>query len=794
MGYGKTTAIREMLLKKSVRTIWQNIYTSGNADFWHGFCDAITELDEGFAESLRTMGVPADYKLLREVLDMLVKLRIDTHTFLVIDDYHLVKSDEVNRFIDIFLRNMPEKLHLIVATRNAFLDNSADLRLKRFVKQIGMEDLQFSQEDISEYYRLCGIYLTQQELDILSARSEGWVSALYLIMLDYIDHGAFTANSDIPALVRSVVYSPLSDQLKSFLHHVCMFDAFTTEQAAYMWRQENSGRLIDALVHRNAFIKRNTLTGKYHLHNIFAACIREEFSLLPEAARQELWQRAGHWHMQNKEYVDAMDCYYKSGDFEHLLHAFKYDRSYTTDGQYKLKMIQYLTDCPMEIRRKHHYAFLVYARLLFMVNEQALFSKICPELYREISEDTEIDETERNTLLGEFQLMISFSKYNSIEGMGNHFLQADKLMKAPSTILDTAPNWTMGAPSILYMFYREKGSLDKEIAMMRWGLGYYHKLTGGHGLGASEVFEAEICFMRGELEQSEILLHKALAKADETKQWSIILCAVFQQARNALLQSDYPRAVNLMKSMYETLKQQNRFPLLYTVDICQAYLYALLGQPDKIPSWVSEGKSDGTKMLFAVIPALQWAQSRAMLEQKKYLMLIGMSEQFFKLAGVFPNLLCSVYLHIHLAAAYSAINRHDDASGHLMTALEIAMPDRLYMPFVENGDRLGPILWNSACQTQYKKEFDVMRALHETHHKAVETIKALYLKSPAARLSEREEEVASLAALGLSNREISGRLFVSENTVKAHLKSAFDKLSIKSRAQLSDYLKQPHKE
>jgi LuxR family maltose regulon positive regulatory protein len=557
-----------------------------------------------------------------------------------------------------------------------------------------------------------------------------------------------------------------------------------------MWQQDNAARLIETLKQKNAFIRRDTVTGEYHLHNIFSSCIREEFSHLPEAEQKELWRRAGHWQTLEKEYVAAMDCYFKAGDFELLIRAFEFDRSYTTSGQYKEKMIRYLSGCPMEIRRKHHYAFLVYARLLFMVNEQALFAKICPELYREISEDTAIDDEERSTLLGEFQLMISFSKYNSIEGMGNHFLQADKLMKAPSTILDSVPNWTMGAPSILYMFYREKDSLDREIAMMNWGLAYYHKLTGGHGLGAAEVFEAEICFMRGAFEQSEILLHKALAKAEETKQWSIILCAVFQQARNALLRGDYPGAVHLMKSLYETLKQQNRFTLLYSVDICQAYIDALLGRPDKVPSWIVEGKTDGAKMLFAVIPALQWVQSRAMLEQKKYLMLIGMSEQFFKVAEVFPNLLCRIYLHIHLAAAYRAIFKHDDAAGQLMNALEIAMPDRLYMPFVENSEHIGPLLWDSGLFTAYKDELVIMKKLYEEYHRAVESVKARYFELPVTRLSEREEEVASLAALGLSNREIGSRLFVSENTVKAHLKSTFEKLSIKSRAQLGDYFKQ----
>jgi DNA-binding CsgD family transcriptional regulator len=56
------------------------------------------------------------------------------------------------------------------------------------------------------------------------------------------------------------------------------------------------------------------------------------------------------------------------------------------------------------------------------------------------------------------------------------------------------------------------------------------------------------------------------------------------------------------------------------------------------------------------------------------------------------------------------------------------------------------------------------------------------------RLSEleitpRELEILGLIAAGLSNREIAGRLFVSENTVKTHSRRLFDKLGARRRTQ-----------
>jgi DNA-binding CsgD family transcriptional regulator len=49
-------------------------------------------------------------------------------------------------------------------------------------------------------------------------------------------------------------------------------------------------------------------------------------------------------------------------------------------------------------------------------------------------------------------------------------------------------------------------------------------------------------------------------------------------------------------------------------------------------------------------------------------------------------------------------------------------------------------------------------------------------------LTERELDVLSLVAQGLTNRQISGRLFISRATVRTHLEHIYDKLGVRSRA------------
>jgi len=54
-------------------------------------------------------------------------------------------------------------------------------------------------------------------------------------------------------------------------------------------------------------------------------------------------------------------------------------------------------------------------------------------------------------------------------------------------------------------------------------------------------------------------------------------------------------------------------------------------------------------------------------------------------------------------------------------------------------------------------------------------------------LTQREQEILSLVAKGYSNREIADQLFISEYTVKNHLKNILQKLHLSNRVQLARY-------
>jgi DNA-binding NarL/FixJ family response regulator len=61
-------------------------------------------------------------------------------------------------------------------------------------------------------------------------------------------------------------------------------------------------------------------------------------------------------------------------------------------------------------------------------------------------------------------------------------------------------------------------------------------------------------------------------------------------------------------------------------------------------------------------------------------------------------------------------------------------------------------------------------------------------RADAGLLSRREEEVARLIADGLTNKEIGGRLFISEHTVDSHVRAIMNKLGFDTRARIAAWM------
>ena len=178
---------------------------------------------------------------------------------------------------------------------------------------------------------------------------------------------------------------------------------------------------------------------------------------------------------------------------------------------------------------------------------------------------------------------------------------------------------------------------------------------------------------------------------------------------------------------------------------------------------------------------------RALLIKGQYLKLIGSTENFIRIDSVFPNLMGQIHTYIYFAGANIKISRKNEALVALKLALDVAMPDKVYMPFVENCDYVLPLLEELYRRGSYYEDITRILELYKPYKIALEHIVKEYFTGNKPALTEREMEIAQLGAEGFTNKEIGARLFISPNTVKTQLKSVFEKLDINSRALLKQY-------
>ncbi|MDO5011089.1 MAG: helix-turn-helix transcriptional regulator, partial [Intestinibacter bartlettii] len=529
MGYGKTTAIKIYLNKFHTNYYWQNIYSDSDIAFWQGFCRIISKMDKNAGSCLKNIGLPKDNIMLEECIELINSIYIKEETAIILDDYHLIDNKNLDELLYNLVKSMDSKIHLIIITRNKPDIELEELKLKKLVNYITKDYLEFDKDDIKKYYKLCGIDLNSLNTNDVYKKSEGWISVIYLLMLNYIEFNTIEISENIYELVEKLVYEPFEDRFKDFLLRLCVFDQFTLEQVKFVTDDEDVDFLIKELTQVNAFVKYDKKNKVYLFHSIFRTCLLEKLKEKDDDYKKEVYKKGGLWFYQKGKYVLSMGYFYKAGDYESFLNTLVQDKGNSITGEIKDRFIECMENCPNEFKQKNHLALLVYARRLFTYNEMKLFGKVCDQFYENLAKDKNIDDKERNQLLGEMKLILSFTKHNNIEEMLCLHKEAYELMYKPSTIMTNKSTWTFGSPSVLYMYYREKGKLQDQVKIMRSAMPYYYKITENHGKGADYIMEAEVCFNQGDILNSEIALDKAMLECDRYS--GILCCALFLKLR-----------------------------------------------------------------------------------------------------------------------------------------------------------------------------------------------------------------------------------------------------------------------
>lgn len=789
MGYGKTTAVRELLKSHINNLFWQRVFDNSLHSFWEGFCKVIGKIDKKAAYNLLELEFPMDNVSIKVAVSILENIIFPNNSFIIIDDYHIAECNELNNFIDYLIVSETVNVKVVLITRYTYFSRLEELKLKGYIHHVQKDAFELSKSDITGYFKQCGIILKSKEAVELHSFTEGWISAIYLSMLNYKSKGSCFHTNDIYVLMDNVVYSQLQEELKEILLSMSLFNNFTPMLAEFILNKCELVDQIDQLVSRNAFVTYDYSEKTYYMHSILKGFLAEKFNNQSQEWKIAQYQRGAMWYISQRVYFTAMEFAYLAGDFELVLKAIELDSGQHFSREYRDAIIKYYKECPISCKLKYPSSLLVIIRWFFLLNEMDLFKIACDDFMAAYNQLDVVNVEYKNRLMGDFQLALSFTGYNDIEKMSQFHRRASELLLAPSTILSTRNSWTFGAPSVLYLFYRASGQLKDEVEKIKEAMPYYYKITGGHGEGAEYVMEAERFYNIGDFESAEICMHQAIDAAKQEGQSGILICALFLRIRLGLVKGNFSDVNYLFTKMRGDINFIRKYLFIHTIDMCEAFVYAYLGVKEYIPTWIRTGEFENIKVYFPAMGYLNIVYGRALLIQGEYLSLIGLSRKFLGIAAVFPNILAQIYTYIYVGAANYKIFRSNDALDALKQALDLAMPDKVYMPFVENCDYILDIIEELFRQGVWTSEIAIIKELHNQYCSSINTILNQYFIKIKPKLTEREEDIVRLVAEGLSNREIGENLYISPNTVKAQLKTIFDKLGVNSRVLLKQYYK-----
>ena len=779
MGYGKTTAVNwylSRLAKDSQALLIRiSIYSQNLSIFWKSVQNAFSFAGLNFLENYDCPEDEASAGFLTEIL--CYQLEKCENCYIFIDDFHLLKDDRVATFLCRMAGRIPENVHLIVASRNHFISDDWIVRLGGRLHKIEIDDLRLNAGELSAYIRRCGTSLTASQLKQLLKSSEGWFAAVYLNLCSFSKSGELPGKtSDIYQMFSASMLNPLPEDRKEFLSAMGLADEFTEEMAEFITKREDVHQILKMLTRQNAFVTCLNDGQTYRFHHMMKECAFRAFRTLDDSRQAFYYERYGAWYEKHGAYIYALSAYRRNQNFAAILRVVQKDAGILLASLKPEEVLEALNRCPVSVLKEYPLAILVLMRCMFNWKNIPKMLELKELLLASIREHPKLSEEERGNLLGECDLIQSFLMYNDISRMSQFHRSASEKMTRPAISIRSDGGWTFGSPSVLMMFHRKSGDLDKELEEMNQCMPHYYKITNGHGQGAETIMSAEAHFMRGNFVDAHIALEKAYTQIQGNGQESIALCCDFLAQRLSICMDIKMR--NTFEERRKELLQGHNTTWVNIFDSTCAYYYAVTGQTERIPALFGAHMLSTVNFLAPGRPMMEMIENQVYLAQGEYSKVIGRSESILAMSQALHYDLVALHVQIQLLAANWKLGKTEQALDLLRRSLSQAFPDGILMPFVENYPYIEELLKGSFFGINENFLFRITRMGKEWEMRCDQLKKEEAYPPVFKVLSDRELEITELMAKHMSNKEIAQSLFLSEGTVKQYINQIYSKLQI----------------
>jgi LuxR family transcriptional regulator, maltose regulon positive regulatory protein len=730
---------------------------------------------------------------------------------LVLDNAEGLTRQQIGDDLDFLVRHTAGRLRLVVVTR---VDANLPLpqyRLQDLVSEVTFHDLAFTSQEAGELLRARRPHLSDEAIAACASRTRGWAAGLLLARAGLrgnpAGEDAVLAASDIAAYFRSEVLSAQPQPVRDLLVSTSVADRLPPQLAIHLSGARDAGTALRALAQAGAFVE--PVPGadeayRYHplVRDLLRAELREEF---PGRWRR-LHRKAAHWLMSDGRPAEAAQQYASAGDWADTAGVLVRDvgvagllaRSHAADLQPLFARMPddvpepeaavaaaavAVLDGDLDACDKHLLRAQELAAMSSGEGDVALRLAVAlTALTRSAAaggadglpavtatEDAVIAAAAARPVDRETAALVSYGT-GCAQLAGGDLVTARQTLTSAARAAEDAGLDSLAAAGwgSLALTAALAGRLTQAVAAAEHAA---ERGPGGQVGSASLAPEsatvalAWVASERGELAEAATLANRAAANPRQRR--NVVAAPVLALVRSRLLRArgDLPRALDTLDLLTgETALLPDW--LEHRVAAAAAGILLAEGRPEAAAARVQRRAADDSACLLA----LGWVKLPG----------DGASESGRIARQVMQHTELPLDLRIETcllaAAAALGLSHPEPARAALDEAARMASAEGVRRPFDEAPRRI-----RSLVQQQSEHPADAA-GVRPPAARAVPDVRppADLLIQP---LTEREREVLGYLDALLPTEEIAGRMFVSVNTVKTHVRAILRKLSAERRNQ-----------
>ena len=324
-GFGKSRLLAEWLSGPSASAgersaAWVALDAGDNepVTFWSYLIAALRTVEPGIgANELELLSSPQPPPIELVLTTLLNGLgATGSDIVLVLDDYHLIDSREIQDAMAFLLDHLPPRLHLVIASRADPALSLARLRARGELVEIRAADLRFTPDEAATYLNeVMGLRLAAADVVALEGRTEGWIAALQLAALsmqgrdDAAGFIAGFAGDDryIVDYLAEEVLQRQPSQVRDFLLHTSILDRINGALCDAVTGQGGGKAMLETLDRDNLFlVALDDRRQWYRYHHLFADVLRARLTDESPELVDVLHRRASDWFAENDERSEAI--------------------------------------------------------------------------------------------------------------------------------------------------------------------------------------------------------------------------------------------------------------------------------------------------------------------------------------------------------------------------------------------------------------------------------------------------------------------------------------------------------